>query len=90
MSTTSTDITSRNYTGADRLNGVQESVWVEFIQLAADHKPLNLGQGFPDFAAPPHVSQALAEATLSSNVLLNQYTRGFVSFNWMRCFGIWN
>jgi hypothetical protein len=47
--------------------------------LALDHKPLNLGQGFPDFAAPGHVTQALADAATSQNVLLNQYTRGFVS-----------
>lgn len=75
----SADVTSNDYTGAERLNGVEESVWTEFIQLAIDHKPLNLGQGFPDFAAPAHVTQALADATLSPNVLLNQYTRGFVS-----------
>lgn len=52
---------------------------VEYIQLAAEHKPLNLGQGFPDFAAPEYVTKALAEATTGSNVLINQYTRGFVS-----------
>ncbi|XP_054156667.1 kynurenine aminotransferase-like isoform X2 [Oppia nitens] len=63
---------------ADRIKGSQESVWVEFIQLAIDYKPLNLGQGFPDFAAPRHVCTALSEATLNDdNVLLNQYTRGF-------------
>lgn len=78
MSTTA-DVTSGNYTGADRLNGVEESVWAEFVQLAADHKPLNLGQGFPDFAAPEHVAKALAQAVVSPNVLLNQYTRGYVS-----------
>ena len=72
-----TVMAASKHTGADRVKGVQESVWVEFIQLAADYKPLNLGQGFPDFAAPPQVSQALADATLSPNVLLNQYTRGF-------------
>ncbi|CAG2116186.1 unnamed protein product, partial [Medioppia subpectinata] len=50
---------------------------VEFIQLAQDYKPLNLGQGFPDFAAPSHVRKALSDATLSDDFLLNQYTRGF-------------
>ncbi|CAM6032120.1 unnamed protein product, partial [Sphagnum compactum] len=39
--------------------------------------PLNLGQGFPDFAAPLHVCKALSDAVMSENVLLNQYTRGF-------------
>jgi kynurenine--oxoglutarate transaminase/cysteine-S-conjugate beta-lyase/glutamine--phenylpyruvate transaminase len=52
---------------------------VEYIQLALDHKPLNLGQGFPDFAAPDYVTKALADIATGENVLLNQYTRGFVS-----------
>jgi kynurenine--oxoglutarate transaminase/cysteine-S-conjugate beta-lyase/glutamine--phenylpyruvate transaminase len=52
---------------------------VEYIQLALDHKPLNLGQGFPDFAAPDYVTKALSEVATGENVLLNQYTRGFVS-----------
>jgi hypothetical protein len=52
---------------------------VEYIQLALDYKPLNLGQGFPDFAAPDYVTKALSEVATGENVLLNQYTRGFVS-----------
>lgn len=51
---------------------------VEYIQLALDHKPLNLGQGFPDFAAPEHVTKALADVATGDNVLIHQYTRGFV------------
>jgi len=62
---------------AKRLFGMKESVWVEFIQLALDYKPVNLGQGFPDFAAPDHVAKALSDAATGPNVLLNQYTRGF-------------
>ena len=50
---------------------------VEFIRLALEHKPVNLGQGFPDFAPPSYVTKALAESAVSNNVLLNQYTRGF-------------
>nr|CAD7590748.1 unnamed protein product [Timema genevievae] len=50
---------------------------VEYIQLALEHSPLNLGQGFPDFAAPEYVTKGLAEVTTGDNVLLNQYTRGF-------------
>ena len=49
--------------------------------MAAEYKSLDLGQGFPDFAAPQHVSDALIQATKSENVSLNQYTRGFVSSN---------
>ncbi|KAK7067172.1 Kynurenine--oxoglutarate transaminase 3 [Halocaridina rubra] len=63
---------------AAKTNGIEKSVWVEFIQLALEVKPLNLGQGFPDFAAPETVTKALAQACMNdSNVLLNQYTRGF-------------
>ncbi|XP_037775566.1 uncharacterized protein LOC119572532 [Penaeus monodon] len=63
---------------ASKTNGIEKSVWVEFIQLALEVKPLNLGQGFPDFAAPDTVRKALAQAcTDEKNVLLNQYTRGF-------------
>ncbi|KAG0720463.1 Kynurenine--oxoglutarate transaminase 3 [Chionoecetes opilio] len=63
---------------AAKTHGIEKSVWVEFIQLALEVKPLNLGQGFPDFAAPDHVRKALSQAASSeTNVLLNQYTRGF-------------
>lgn len=65
---------------ADRIRNEPQSVWIEFIQLALDHKPLNLGQGFPDFAAPKYLVESLETATrLSSptNVLNHQYTRSF-------------
>ncbi|XP_075226350.1 kynurenine aminotransferase isoform X2 [Lycorma delicatula] len=60
-----------------RYCGFGSSVWNEFIKLAVEHKPLNLGQGFPDFAAPEYVTKALADIALSDNALLHQYTRGF-------------
>jgi kynurenine--oxoglutarate transaminase/cysteine-S-conjugate beta-lyase/glutamine--phenylpyruvate transaminase len=47
--------------------------------LALDHNPVNLGQGFPDFAAPDYVTKSLSAIATGENVLLNQYTRGFVS-----------
>lgn len=54
---------------------------VEYIQLASEYKPaVNLGQGFPDYPPPAHVTKALAEIATGENHLLNQYTRGFVSF----------
>ncbi|XP_028165953.1 kynurenine--oxoglutarate transaminase 3 [Ostrinia furnacalis] len=56
----------------------EKSVWVEYIQLAAEYKPAaNLGQGFPDYPPPEHVTKALAEIATGDNCLLNQYTRGF-------------
>ncbi|XP_046740202.1 kynurenine aminotransferase isoform X2 [Diprion similis] len=61
----------------ERFIGTEKSVWVEYIQLALQHKPLNLGQGFPDFHAPENVTKALAASATSENPLLNQYTRGF-------------
>ena len=61
---------------ADRLKCVQHNVWVEFIELANKYNPVNLGQGFPDFAAPKHICDALSAAPIDAdNVLLNQYTR---------------
>ncbi|KAL4714618.1 hypothetical protein ACJJTC_019681 [Scirpophaga incertulas] len=61
-----------------RYGAGEKSVWVEYIQLAAEYKPaVNLGQGFPDYPAPDHVTKALAEITTGDNPLLNQYTRGF-------------
>lgn len=61
----------------ERYRGAGKSVWVEYIQLALEYKPLNLGQGFPDFAPPDYVTKALADTAVGPNVLLNQYTRGF-------------
>lgn len=60
---------------AKRVQGMQDSVWVEFIQLAQETKPINLGQGFPDFPPPDFVVKALQEA--ASGNLLHQYTRGY-------------
>lgn len=46
-------------------------------QLAADYKPLNLGQGFTDYPVPAFIREALQQAATSSNALMNQYTRGY-------------
>ncbi|EEC17862.1 kynurenine aminotransferase, putative, partial [Ixodes scapularis] len=56
---------------------MQDSVWVEFIQLALENKPVNLGQGFPDFPPPNVVVKALQDALAGPNHGLHQYTRGF-------------
>ena len=52
---------------------------VEFIQLALDHKPLNLGQGLPDDLVPDYMVDTLREVVMdqSMGVALHQYTRGF-------------
>uniref|UniRef100_A0A1B6C996 Aminotransferase class I/classII large domain-containing protein n=2 Tax=Clastoptera arizonana TaxID=38151 RepID=A0A1B6C996_9HEMI len=77
ISTQQAMTTSNKFALPDRFLGSESSVWVEYIQLALEHKPLNLGQGFPDFAAPENVTNSLAEIACGSNVLLHQYTRGF-------------
>jgi len=62
----------------ERFRGAPETnVWVEFIKLAMENKPLNLGQGFPDYGCPQHVTQGLADVMADKNLLLNQYTRGY-------------
>jgi kynurenine--oxoglutarate transaminase/cysteine-S-conjugate beta-lyase/glutamine--phenylpyruvate transaminase len=53
---------------------------VEFIELNAQLKPLNLGQGFPDFMPAEKVVQELAKTCEADegNALLHQYTRSMV------------
>ncbi|XP_032667445.1 kynurenine--oxoglutarate transaminase 3 isoform X2 [Odontomachus brunneus] len=60
-----------------RLKGNEKSVWIEYNQLAQQYKPLNLGQGFPDYHAPKNITDALAATANSDNPLLQQYTKGF-------------
>lgn len=69
--------TSGKFALPDRYRGSEKNLWVESIQLALEYKPLNLGQGFPDFAPPQHLSQALAEVASDDNFLFHQYTRNF-------------
>lgn len=75
--TSKSDAVATKFRLPQRFSGSTQSVWNEYIQLAADHKPLNLGQGFTDYAVPAFIRDALAAAAASPNVLMNQYTRGF-------------
>lgn len=61
---------------ARRVEGVDKNVWVEFTQLAADHKALNLGQGFPDFSPPQFIREAFCTAVMGGPHM-HQYTRAF-------------
>ncbi|CAN9504432.1 unnamed protein product [Ophioblennius macclurei] len=61
---------------ARRTEGVDKNVWVEFTQLAADYKAVNLGQGFPDFSPPDFVKEAFCKA-VSGGPAMHQYTRAF-------------
>ncbi|KAM4696058.1 uncharacterized protein WCC33_014786 [Rhinophrynus dorsalis] len=62
---------------ARRLEGVDENIWVELVSLVAQYKPVNLGQGFPDFSPPSFVREAFSRAVTEEPSLLNQYTRAF-------------
>jgi len=43
-----------------RLSGIGTSIFSEITALAVQHGAVNLGQGFPDFAAPAFVKEAAA------------------------------
>lgn len=62
--------------GTKRIKDISENVWTEYTALAAAHKAVNLGQGFPDFSPLDHVKAALATASNGPNHMFNQYTRG--------------
>lgn len=63
---------------AKKYEGLEKNVWVEFIQLYLDYKPLNLGQGLPDDLVPAYAIKALADVANDPNPAspLHQYTRG--------------
>jgi aspartate/methionine/tyrosine aminotransferase len=44
--------------GARRIAGIGTSIFTEITALAVEHGAANLGQGFPDFAAPDFVKEA--------------------------------
>lgn len=72
-------MSSSNIVPSRRVKDEKESVWNEFIKLALEVKPINLGQGLPDYelATPAHIRKNLSKATAGENFMLNQYTRGF-------------
>ena len=55
---------------ADRVRSFGTSIFTEMTALATTHQAINLAQGFPDFAGPPHVKQA-AQAAITADH--NQY-----------------
>ncbi len=60
------------FTPARRVQGFEETVFAEFTALALATGAINLGQGFPNFAAPDFIKQAAQDAIAAD---LNQYTR---------------
>jgi aspartate/methionine/tyrosine aminotransferase len=77
---------------ARRVAGFGTTIFTEMSALAIQHQAVNLGQGFPDFAAPDFVKQAAAAAI---NADLNQYApmpglphlRQAVANQWQRDYG---
>ncbi|MDP9365605.1 MAG: methionine aminotransferase [Chloroflexota bacterium] len=55
---------------AARIRGFGTSVFTEMSRLAAEHRAVNLGQGFPDFEGPGFVKEA---ATAAIDAGHNQY-----------------
>uniref|UniRef100_UPI00359025DB kynurenine--oxoglutarate transaminase 3 isoform X2 n=1 Tax=Myxine glutinosa TaxID=7769 RepID=UPI00359025DB len=66
-----------HHSNARRIEGLDKNVWVEFTQLAADYKAVNMGQGFPDMPPPQHVTDALVHTCSAENYRFHQYTRSF-------------
>jgi aspartate/methionine/tyrosine aminotransferase len=55
---------------ARRIDGLGTSIFTEMSALAVQYGAVNLGQGFPDFAAPDFIKQAAADAVAADR---NQY-----------------
>lgn len=49
-----------------------------YIQLALDYRPISLGPGYPDYGPPDFVLNALSEVVHDENLMVHQYTRGYV------------
>ncbi|KAK2888115.1 kynurenine--oxoglutarate transaminase 1 isoform X2 [Channa argus] len=61
---------------ARRTDGVDQNLWVEMTKLAAKHKTVNVGQGYPDFSPPQFLQDALCKA-VCGGPQMHQYTRCF-------------
>jgi aspartate/methionine/tyrosine aminotransferase len=63
----------RAFAPAVRVQGFGTTVFSEFSTMALQYNAVNLGQGFPNFAAPDFIKRAAKEAIDAD---LNQYARG--------------
>ena len=59
---------------ADRVAGFGTTIFTEMTALAIEHEAVNLGQGFPDFAAPDFLKEAAQKAIAAD---INQYAPGY-------------
>ncbi|MCP5099943.1 MAG: aminotransferase class I/II-fold pyridoxal phosphate-dependent enzyme [Chloroflexi bacterium] len=58
---------------ADRVSGFGTTIFTEMTALANQYNAINLGQGFPDFAAPDFLKEAARQAIAAD---INQYAPG--------------
>lgn len=59
---------------AQRVAGFGTTIFTEMTALAIEHEAVNLGQGFPDFAAPQFLKEAAQQAIADD---INQYAPGY-------------
>ncbi|XP_011423087.2 kynurenine aminotransferase [Magallana gigas] len=57
------------------VNEQKSNIWEEILQLSGKYGALNLALGFPDFAPPKHVRNALENVSNQSNHMIHHYTR---------------
>ena len=60
LSTSQSQNNMEKFALSKKYHGLEKNVWVEFVKLALEYKPLNLGQGLPDDLVPAYVLQSLA------------------------------
>lgn len=58
---------------AQRVQGLGTTIFAEMTMLANEHGAVNLGQGFPDFAAPNFIKEAARQSIAAD---INQYAPG--------------
>lgn len=63
---------AQSFLPATRVRSFGTTVFAEYTALAIEHNAVNLGQGFPNFAAPDFIKEA-AQAAIAAD--LNQYAR---------------
>ncbi|GIK55590.1 MAG: aminotransferase class I/II-fold pyridoxal phosphate-dependent enzyme [Chloroflexi bacterium] len=59
---------------ANRIQNFGVTIFAEMTALAVQHQAINLGQGFPDFAAPDFLKEAAREAIAAD---VNQYAPSY-------------
>ncbi|KAK9747168.1 Aminotransferase class I and II [Popillia japonica] len=60
-----------------RYINISKNVWPEYLQLALDYEPIDLGHGYPDFTPPTEIVKALKNISSTTDHHLHQYTVDF-------------